>query len=84
MKRTVALCLAASLLMVGCYMAGSDYYVKNPMTCEQLQAKWGPPGSVLKMDVETEKWMYPMKGTDLGDRYFLVRDGRVLDSGIQP
>ena len=64
-------------------MAGHDYYVKNPMTSEQLQGKWGKPATVHKLDVETEKWVYPMKGTDLGDRYFLVRDGRVLDSGIQ-
>jgi hypothetical protein len=85
MRRVItAMTLISLFFFLGCYAASTDYYVKNQMTDEILENKMGKPARVDKLDVDTEKWVYPIQNTEaVGSRYYLVRDGKVLDTGIQ-
>jgi len=84
MRRAIlAITLISAFLLCGCYTASTEYYVKDQMTNEMLESRLGKPARIDKLDVDTEKWIYPIDNPELtGYKFYLVRDGKVLDSGI--
>ena len=60
------------------------YYVQHPMSSAEVAKAWGDPVAVVPLDGGIEKRVYRIQNpyTDLKYRYFLVKDGMVLASGI--
>jgi hypothetical protein len=86
MKKFAAMMIAvaAAALLSSCSTMGTNqYYVKNPMSQDDLISKRSHPDMIMKLDVDTEKWVYK-SGMDNSDKmFFLVRNGKVMDSGIE-
>ena len=79
----IAVAVTAALLSSCSTMGTNDYYVKNPMSQDDLISKRSQPDMIMKLDVDTEKWVYK-SGLDSSDKvFFLVRNGKVMDSGIE-
>jgi hypothetical protein len=82
MKKTyLTVSLAVMVMVAACSTGMNPYYVENPLTGQDLLNRYDKPARILKLDVETEKWIF-----DEGDEhqiYYLVRNGDVMDSGVE-
>lgn len=60
------------------------YYVHHPRSVQDVESVWGTPVDVTRLDGGLEKRTYMIQSTDfdLKYRYFLIKDDRVLASGI--
>ena len=60
------------------------FYTHHPRSVEDLESVWGQPVAVTAITDDIEKRTYLSQGpvVDLKYRYFLIKDGMVLASGI--
>ncbi len=91
MKKITA---ALSIVMLVFLCAGSYsyagpinkwYYAKHPTTVEKLKNVYGEPINLQKQIGGTEKFVFgSIQNTmNMGHPFFIVKDGKVIDSGIQ-
>ncbi len=61
------------------------YYGKFPATLEEIQKTYGKPIDLQKQADGTEKYVFAASGNtmDLGHPFFIVKEGAVVDAGIQ-
>jgi len=60
------------------------YYRNHPTSIESVEATWGKPVQVKTFANGTEERLYKYAGTqDIGYRFFLIKDGKVMASGTQ-
>ena len=60
-----------------------SYYQSHPWTVQEVDQIWGKPEAVRTLENGSEERFYKYMNTaDLGMRYFLVKDGRVIANGI--
>jgi len=57
----------------------ANYYKSNPMTVDELKAKWGEPVSNHDYDNGIKKLTFGSKDAMVGYTYFLVKDGMVVN-----
>jgi hypothetical protein len=61
-----------------------DYYQNHGTAVETVEVTWGKPVQVKKFDNGTEERLYKYMSTqDMGYRFFLFKDGKVVASGTQ-
>lgn len=90
MKKSLQLALSLILGLALWQVTGcSDklsraYYARHPMSSQEVAKVWGDPVAVTQLDSGIEKRVYPIQNavTALKYRYFLVRNDRVLASGL--
>jgi len=59
------------------------YYEHRPLSLAEEEQLWGKPAAVKKLSNGMEERYYRYQNTlDLGYRYFVIQDGRVVASGI--
>jgi len=59
------------------------YYQNHPITAEEVDQTWGRPVAVRTLEDGSEERYYKTDNTmKIGLRYFLVTNGKVVDSGI--
>jgi hypothetical protein len=64
--------------------ASANYYQNNQMTLQTIEATWGKPVEVKTLDNGTEKRFYKYSNTQtMGYRYFVIKDGKVIESGTE-
>ncbi len=64
--------------------ASANYYQNNQMTLQTIEATWGKPVEVKTLDNGTEKRFYRYANTQtMGYRYFVIKDGKVIESGTE-
>jgi hypothetical protein len=62
----------------------SDYYRNHPTALESIEATWGKPVQVRTLANGMEERLYKFTGTqDIGYRFFLIQDGKVIASGTK-
>jgi hypothetical protein len=61
-----------------------SFYTHHPRSVEDVESVWGQPVAITAIHGGIEKRTYPSQSpvTDLKYRYFLIKDGMVLASGI--
>ena len=81
--------LAGGLVLAGPVSAfdqtSKAFYEKNPMSEEQVRKTWGKPVSTVSMAGGTKKLYFKLEHnflTDSGYRFFVIKDGMVLYSGL--
>lgn len=70
---------------VGCSDTLSrSFYAHHPRSVDDVESVWGKPVAITAINDSIEKRTYPVQSpvTDLRYRYFLIKDGMVLASGI--
>ncbi|NOX33600.1 MAG: hypothetical protein GXP56_07660 [Deltaproteobacteria bacterium] len=60
----------------------ADYYNANPLTVDELKARWGNPVSNHDYDNGIKKLTFGPKDPEIGYTYFLIKDGMVVDKNI--
>lgn len=73
------------LVLVGCSDTLSrSFYSHYPRSLQDVESIWGAPADITRLDGGIEKRTYMIQSTDfdLKYRYFLIKDDRVLASGI--
>ena len=71
--------------VVGCSDTLSrSFYTHHPRSAQEMEEVWGKPVDIAVLDDGVERRTYTIQSpyTDLGYRYFLIKDGMVLASGI--
>jgi len=64
--------------------ASAAYYQNNPMTVQAVDATWGKPVRVKTLDNGMEERLYKFSSTqDIGYRFFLIKNGKVVTSGTE-
>jgi hypothetical protein len=58
------------------------YYASNPMTVDELRAKWGKHISNHDYDNGIKVLTFGPKDPEVGYTYFLVKDGMVIDKNV--
>ena len=86
--------LVCTLLVGGWVFAGmaaafdqtsKAFYDKHPMSVDQVKKQWGKPTAVVESKGDVEKLYFKLKDAYLVDtayRFFVVKDGMVLYSGL--
>jgi hypothetical protein len=61
-----------------------SFYSHHPRSVQDIESVWGQPVDITSLDGGIEKRTYMIQSTDfdLKYRYFLIKDGKVLASGI--
>jgi hypothetical protein len=60
----------------------ANYYKSNPMSVDELTAKWGNPVSNHEYDNGIKKLTFGPKDVMVGYTYFLTKDGMVVDKNV--
>ena len=71
--------------VVGCSDSLSrSFYTHHPRSVQEMEKVWGEPVDIAVLDDGVERRTYTIQSpyTDLKYRYFLIKDGLVLASGI--
>jgi len=64
--------------------ASAGYYQNHQTTVQAIEATWGKPVTVKTLDNGTEKRFYRYSNTQtMGYRYFVIKDGKVIESGTE-
>ena len=73
------------LLLAGCsWFNTRAYYEKHPMTVEDIRHRKGLAPSIEILQDGTERWTYVHPNSHyFNEVWYLVRDGRVIDSGVR-
>jgi hypothetical protein len=84
MKKLLALLFFTSML--GLYACAwwdtRAYYEKHPWSANDIRHEWGQPLDIEVLEDGTEKWVYFLSDPTIhSEIYFLIRNGRVVDSG---
>jgi hypothetical protein len=61
------------------------FYEKNPMSVQEVKKQWGTPTAVVQSGGGAEKLYYKLKDAFIVDtayRFFVIKDGMVLYSGL--
>ena len=93
MKRPLTLMfLLASILVMGSWGAkasaltmSEQYYQRHPLMADTLEKTWGAPVAVQDLENGLQKRVYKVRNPypeTLSYRYFIVKDGRVVSSGL--
>ena len=86
-KLTLTLICSSLIFFSACsWMDTKAYYATHPTPAEDVEFLWGEPLRVKMLGNGTVKWIYLLED-QLEDwvsteHYFLIRDGRVVDAGI--
>ncbi|MCL5807176.1 MAG: hypothetical protein M1418_01230 [Deltaproteobacteria bacterium] len=72
----------AVLVIAGCAWGPKTYYAERPTSAKQLEASLGKSDQVVKQDDGSERWIYLLNAGEIKGRYFIIRNDRVVDSGI--
>jgi len=91
--RRIALSLC--VLLVGGWMlvgtaaafdqTSQAFYEKHPMSMDEVKKQWGKPTAVVKSEGGVEKLFFKLKDSFIVDtayRFFVIKDGMVLYSGL--
>lgn len=81
----VAIGIMYILAVIGCAdNLSRSFYAHHPRSVEEVESVWGAPVAVTRLNAGLEKRTYAIQSpyTDLKYRYFLIKDGAVLASGI--
>lgn len=88
-KERVSAILGTGLILlffvVGCSDTVSrSFYTHHPRSAQEMEKVWGEPVDIAVLDGGVERRTYAIQSpyTDLKYRYFLIKDGMVLASGI--
>lgn len=60
----------------------ANYYKSNPVSINELKAKWGNPISNHDYENGIKKLMFGPKDPEIGYTYFLIKDGIVIDKNV--
>lgn len=83
MKKLVLMSMCAALLLLSaCSWSNEAYYADNPMTTDELVARWGQPAKVVKMEDGSEKWTVGTNCNGASDLHYVIKDGKVVKSGV--
>lgn len=87
MKKTAMILALVGLMTISFSAAGyssinSNFYKNNPTTVEDLTKTWGKPVEVRKSADGTETYVFKNHDTYVKFRHFVVRNNRVVDSGL--
>jgi hypothetical protein len=64
--------------------ASTDYYQNHPTTVAAVDAAWGKPVAIKTLSNGLEERLYKYSTTlDVGYRFFLIKDGKVVASGTE-
>ena len=89
MKKPIAIltlfCLMGIMMSLnGCGATGdSVYYANHPTQGDALAAKFGPPIKKIKKDDGREIWVFAGLEEEYSNRYFVIKDGMVVDGGVE-
>ncbi len=77
-----AIALLALILLGGCAINDRSYYQSNPATEEDVVRIWGEPVSVQDRSDGTRLLIFKT-GMYSSKRFFVIKDGRVVDGGLR-
>jgi hypothetical protein len=60
----------------------AEYYKSNPMSVDELKARWGNPISSHDYENGIKKLTFGPRDPEIGYTYFLIKDGMVVDKNI--
>lgn len=91
MKKTISV---VSIIMIAAFFAATfsyaggfdkSYYANHPTSVEKLTKIYGTPIAKKALEDGTSKVVFHNSGNTMGlaDRYFIVKDGKVIDAGLQ-
>ena len=69
------------LILGGC-VGDKAYYSRNQTTVEELQETWGYPHRIWPGEDGAEIHLYSAHDQYFDNRYFIVKDGIVIDGGV--
>jgi hypothetical protein len=87
MKKVLAIVTLVAVMSLGLASLGicspdSWYYSNHKTTVEDLTKTWGQPNRTVSMADGTEAYIYKQHDNCTKNRYFIVKDGMVVDGGL--
>jgi hypothetical protein len=78
--------LVVAILVLGLGLPGcigdKAYYSRHQTTVEDLQRTWGYPYTIGPWQDGAEVYIYPGNDEYFQNRYFIIKDGVVIDGGV--
>ncbi|WP_319409687.1 hypothetical protein [uncultured Desulfosarcina sp.] len=88
-KNRISTSIGISIILIFAIVGCSDtlsrkFYTHHPKSAQDVEKVWGQPTDITELEGGIEKRTYAVQNpyTDLKYRYFLIKDGMVLASGI--
>ncbi len=88
-KEFISAIVGTGIILLFCVVGCSDslsrsFYNHHPRSAQEMEKVWGEPVDIAVLDGGVERRTYTIQSpyTDLKYRYFLIKDGMVLASGI--
>ncbi len=89
MKKTISILTIVSLMslsLAGAAFAFGDesYFANHPTSVDELTKVWGQPLQVVQSDDGAQVLVFDKHANNMPyeNRYFVVRDGQVVDGGM--